>query len=181
MITLRAESRHPKGGQYVAAVVGRHPRWTFERDFVGRKSGNRHETTEADLDAPGLYEICNIDPKGHKYQQYVLLLDFGRRLTDIECAKQDAMRIARSLDDGLAISQIVRPSEDGRGYEILTAAQRRAADVARSVERIADECWAILQALPTQQAKRVLKELRSRLTPPTEPKPQPPVEPEATP
>lgn len=162
MITLSASSYGPESGQYIARVIGRHARWTFEREFIGRKTGKRHDVTEADIDTPGLYEVCSIDRKGRKEQRYVLLLDWSRGLTQITADKRDAMRIGRGLADGLAISQIAA-TDDGATYQILTPAQRRAADVARTVDKAAEECWQVLQALPLKFARRVVVSLRKRL------------------
>jgi hypothetical protein len=177
MITLTAKSEGTQGGQYVARLVGRHKTYTFEREFVGRKMGNRHERTEADLDTPGLYEVCDIDRRG-KSQRYVFILDVGHRLAEFDCEKREAMKVAKSLDDGMAFTQLVRATEDGTGYEVLTLAQakreQRRADVARSIDTASEECWAILQALPTREAKRVVAALKKRLNPQ-----EPPATPEA--
>ena len=174
MITLTAESEGTQGGQYIARLVGRHTTYTFEREFVGRKMGNRHERTEADLDAPGLYEICDVGRRG-KSQRYVFILDVGHRLGSFTCEKREAMKVAKSIDDGMAFTQLVRATEDGTGYEVLTPAQarreQRRADVARSVETASEECWAILQALPTREAKRVVAALKKRLKPEEPPAP----------
>lgn len=168
MITLVAQSAHSHGGQYIARLVGRHTRYTFEREFVGRKSGKRHERSEADLDSPGLYEVCDVNRAG-KNHRYVFILDVGHALVAFDCQRAEAMRVARSLDEGLAFTQVVRANAKGESYEVLSVAQakreQRQADVARSIEAATHECWGILQALPIREAKRVVLLLKKRLTP----------------
>ncbi len=60
MITLSASADFGKTGQYVARIVGRDSKFTFNREFIGRKFGKRNETSQADVDDPGLYECCDV-------------------------------------------------------------------------------------------------------------------------
>lgn len=170
MITLTAKAAYGQSGQYLARLVGRHPRYTFDREFVGRKTGDRHERSEADLDAAGLYEVCDIDAHASKQQRYILILDVGHRLAEFACERTEAMKIAKAVGVGIAFTELVRAAPDGSGYEILTVAQAKReaqrADVARTIQAISDECWTILQALPTREALRVVGELKKRVKPP---------------
>lgn len=58
MISFRADAAYGYGGkQFIARVTGRHPKFTFAYEFIGRKGGKRNEDCEADVDEPGLYVL----------------------------------------------------------------------------------------------------------------------------
>lgn len=172
MITLTAKSEtHDQSGQYVARLVGRHPKYTFERLFVGRKTGRRDESTEADVDEPGLYEIADIDRRGRKVPRYAVVVLDGTSLREVEVAKGDAMTVARGLDADIPLGSIVRLGDAGEIQvfgPVAAKREQRKADIAVTVDQAAAACWDVLQALPTREAKRVVADLRKRLTPATD-------------
>lgn len=107
MITLSASSDYGLSGQYIARITGRNTKYTFEREFIGRKCGKRNEMTEADVDDPGLYECCDIGRKKGKESRFVLVLEVEDELYKFTCDKSDAMTIAKELDSGRELDEIV--------------------------------------------------------------------------
>lgn len=113
MITLSASASYGSGGkQYIARIVGRNSKMTFEREFVGSKRGKRGEHSEADLDTPGLYECRDIGRKGDKEDRYVLLIevDVGAdepELLQFPCNKEDALKIGKAMDAGRKFPELV--------------------------------------------------------------------------
>jgi len=167
MITLTASAEFGHTGQYVARITGRDSKFTFAREFVGSKGGKRNEITTADIDEPGLYECRDVTRKGRN-DRYRLIVRRGDTLERLASDKADAMQIARALDEGRTIDQVVRLVEaegGGWAYEILSAAEAKRADVAQTIESATAACWEILQALPEVQAKKVLTALRAKVSP----------------
>jgi hypothetical protein len=67
MIELKAQSSaYGNNHQYCARITGRHPKFTFEREFIG--------FTCAYVDTPGLFVECDIDKKGRKDETYYVVL-----------------------------------------------------------------------------------------------------------
>lgn len=171
MLTLMAHSRDRSkdGKQYIALITGRHPSYTFNREWVGQKIGKRHEATQADIDEPGLYELGHVKKTG-KAPEYVLVLHVGQHLKQYPCSKQDAMKIGRALDKDIPFASIVKPNEDLSGVLILTPGlakkETAKADKSRTVQEAEDACWAILQALPANIANKVIVALKKKLKPP---------------
>jgi hypothetical protein len=166
-------------GQYLARITGRDPKYQFQRAFVGRKIGKRNDCTQATIDDPGLYEICDATKKG-KTHRFRVILAAGEGLDLRKITEAEALGIAKALGLGRTIDQIVRflpdeGSDTGR-YEILSAADAAKAQAAANKGDAEAQCWAILEALPALQAKKVLTALRLRLSPPrpkaTEAEPQ---------
>lgn len=98
-VTLTASARYGYGGkQYIAKIIGRDPKFTFQRDFVGRKGGKRNEDAEHQTDEPGLYVTCDIDRKGGRDETYVVVYDLpGFGITTCNVSREDAMELARDL------------------------------------------------------------------------------------
>lgn len=109
-ITLTASARYGYGGkQYVARITGRHSKFTFNREFLGRKEGKRNESSKFVTDEPGLYETRDIDSKGRADDTYLVLRDrknegFSKRT----CSKEEAMKLARFLEDGKSFEEAVQ-------------------------------------------------------------------------
>lgn len=106
MISLSSYSDFGHQGQYVALITGRNTSYTFERTFVGRKTGKRNEISEAHVDEPGLYECCNVGKKG-KSSIFYLVLNFGDTLDKLDIDRKDAMYIAKEMDKGRKLTDIV--------------------------------------------------------------------------
>jgi hypothetical protein len=172
MISLYASSDYGHTGQYIARLVGRDGKFTFRREFVGHKTGKRAEQTQADLDTPGLYECCSVTRKGKEWR-YRLLFEVAGELALVRVSKEDAMAIAKALDAGRELAQIVsveRVAAEGEEepkytYSLRSAAEARKAEAAQTREGAIAACWSALEALPTSEAKKVLAALRERLAP----------------
>lgn len=191
-ITLRADAKYGYGGrQYIAQITGRAPKVTFARQFVGIRYGKRNEETEHITDEVGLYELCNIDRKGNKDQRYRLVLSApaaaehrsvaedaeeeervdvaaesraaSEDLTVVRVDRSQAMAIAKRLDKGESLADFVRVAGEDE-ITILTAAQARKAAAAANVDEAVAACLAVLGSLPEREAKRVVSELRKRLS-----------------
>ncbi len=178
MITLRAETRcYSKKHQYIARIDGRDESYTFDRKFVGRKVGKNDTGSEADIDSPGLFEICNITTKGKKDQTYVVIIHVGEYLRQYDVSREEAMKIGKALGDGTDIKHVVKPNDDLTGVVIHTRKEadkaRKEADEALSVSQAFDKCWEIVQSLPVPTAKKVVAALTKRLKPQPPPEPKP--------
>jgi len=114
-ITLSASARFGFGGkQFVARVTGRHPKFTFQYEFMGRKEGKRGESTSVEVDDAGLYVTRDVDSKGRADDSFALVYT----KTDGELAKHwidksDAMKLAKRLDARDAIDW----TAEGTAYE----------------------------------------------------------------
>jgi hypothetical protein len=174
LITLTAQclynsSYPPKDAAkpYVARITGRAKgALMFERDFLGQGS--------VSIDEPGLYEVQHGLKKGGYSRSYIVVVQMpdGELRRSSNVGKEDAMSIAKRLDGGEQISDIAELSDprphDRRPEQLVyetcglrTKAQAKAATAAAA----ADQCMAILSALPEPQRKAVLAELRKRMAP----------------
>jgi hypothetical protein len=177
MIALTAESKsYGNNGQYIAHVTGKDSKYTYRREFIGRKS---ERYTTAYVYEPGLYEICDLDKKGRKEIELVVVLartaecpplsekadpDFVRLPID----EKDAVAIARRLSEGESLSEIVaveRASETGYKARIRDRREAKRASAAATVDSAIEHCWEVMQSLPEKEAKKVLAALKARVSP----------------
>ena len=106
MITLSAGARYGYGGkQFIARIVGRDAKFTFAREFVGRKGGKRGESSTADVDEPGLYETRDVGAKGNTDDRYCLILPHGGGLALQWIDKEGAMKVAREIQSGRDVTR----------------------------------------------------------------------------
>lgn len=179
-ISLAASASFGNGGkQFIARIVGRHPKFTFEREFIGRKGGKRNESSEAMVDDPGLYQVRDIGRKGNADDSYFVIDLLGDVVVkSLPLGQEEAMKIAKRLGDGESIGHICSlagrpsrtdPSRTVYDVEIVTARQAEKAEVAKTIDLAVDACWAVLASLPQKEAKKVLSALRERLNPPKPP------------
>ena len=168
MITLSASAAYGFGGkQFIARITGRHPKFTFAYEFIGRKGGKRNESTDADVDTPGLYITRDWTRKNVADDNFVLIIETADGdLKEIGVEKDDAMKIAKALDDGRPFATIVEFDTDGDCWRFVTPKQAEQAAVARTIDSATDACWAVLMALPEKEAKKVLAALKVRVSPP---------------
>ena len=104
-VTLTASAKYGYGGkQYIARITGRDSKFTFAREFVGSKSGKRREEAEYQTDEPGLYVTCDIDRKGSKDETYHVVEQDGGGVKSATCTREEAMRLAKLLDQGMAFA-----------------------------------------------------------------------------
>ena len=106
VIHLHAESKWGVSGQYIARIIGRAAKYTFNRSFVGSRSGKRREDTIYDTDEPGLFEVCDVTRHG-KSKGYFLILPFGDGLYLFRSDLEDAMAIAKRIDAHETLDSIV--------------------------------------------------------------------------
>ena len=125
-INLSASARYGYGGkQFVARISGRHPKFTFAYDFMGRKEGKRGESTSVDVDDVGLYITRDVDSKGRADDSYALVYEVEGQLRRMWIAKDWAMKLAKKLDAG----EIPDWSAEGLGGE-----ERKAKKAAAELE-----------------------------------------------
>lgn len=122
-LTFIASSDYDTAGkQFIARITGRDKKFTFAREFCGRRSGKRNDYTEAIVDDPGLYQIRSTTRKGNADEFRIVWVD-GETFTSTIIDESDAMTIAKSGDDDYTTlgrrAQIARHS-----YLIARAEQR---------------------------------------------------------
>lgn len=177
MIELVAVSKeYGNNRQYIARITGRHSKFVFEREFIGRKLDRR---TEALVDEPGCYEVTDLNKLGQKDSSYFFVLDTPSGLQSLITDAHDVAMVQKRIESGEQFCQIVQAIEqDGKWlYRILTKVQAKHASVATTVASATEHCWSVLQALPEKEAKAVLAALKLRVSP----KPVLVVEPSAEP
>jgi len=139
-VALQAWARYGYGGkQFIARITGRDPKFTFEREFLGRKGGKRGEDTEVDVDDPGLYETRDVDSKGRVSDAYHLIWQDTETLVWSSISKEEAMKIARDLQAH------ADPNKIGRAHQIkyLTEQVRVATEKMEADPASADEVLSI--------------------------------------
>jgi hypothetical protein len=181
-IELTVTSRcYGNSGQYIARITGRAEKYTYAREFVGRK---RDRDTSAIIDEPGIYEECDIDKKGRKDLTYVYVYARTAELPPltetsnphfgyVSLSESDVMQVTKRLDAGESLTDILAVALDGDGdgdrwygYTVRTKGEAKKASVAVTIDSATDACWAVLQALPEREAKKVLAALKLRVSPP---------------
>jgi len=105
-VTLSAESKYGFSGQYIARILGRAAKFQFNREFVGSKSGKRLDVSSYTTDEPGLYETCDVTKHG-KEKAYLIVMPWKDDLRKLASDTEDALAIAKRLDSGEALEQIV--------------------------------------------------------------------------
>jgi len=183
MITLTAESREWKNtGQYIARITGRAAKYTYAREFVGRKSGS---TSEALIDEPGIYEIGDIDKKGRKDPGFVIIVTRPAhcppktergdpQLIRFPASETDVMILTKRMDQGESLDEMVECTvsldpEAKYGYRVRGKGEAKRASTAATIEEAVEQCWQLLQAFPEREAKKVLAALKLRVSPRAEP------------
>jgi hypothetical protein len=175
-VTLNADVQYnprfaPSGAKkaYVARLRGRvSGAQTFEREFLG--SGT------VLIDEPGLYERQIGCKKGGADQYYHVVVDVDgelRKSTDV--GRETAMTIAKRMDGGEAIGEMVRltgrpsqrdPAVTVYDCELLTKSEAAKAVKGATVDTAIEACWQVLSLLPEKEAKKVLAALKVRVSPP---------------
>lgn len=107
MIKFTASADYGKSGQFVARITGRDSKFTFSREFVGRREGKRGETTVYETDETGIFEECSATKRGKDSEFWFAMMD-GERHIALKVDKADAMKAAKELDNGRAFDSIVR-------------------------------------------------------------------------
>lgn len=158
---------------YVAKITGRAKGAVkYAREFLGE------EATLVEGDE-GLYERQVGEKKGGYTRYYHVILshpDHGLiKSTDCE---QDLPKIAKLLDDGHAIEDIIeiqdlRPINDTVpeglwkfDVGVRNAAAAKKAAKSATIDSAIESCMEVLSLLPETEAKKVLTQLRKRVSPP---------------
>lgn len=98
-VELTAEAKYGyEGKQFVARITGRDAKFTFARQFLGRKGGKRGESTSVDVDETGLYVTRDIDRKGNADETFWLVYAVGSELYFLTVEATEAMGLAKALD-----------------------------------------------------------------------------------
>lgn len=105
-VKLSAESKYGFSGQYIAHILGRAAKVQFNREFVGNRWGKRNEGSSYETDEIGLYEECDVGKSG-KTKSYVLVLPWKDGLRKLYSDTNDALAIAKRLDDGERLEEFV--------------------------------------------------------------------------
>ena len=102
-ITLKASAAYGYGGkQFVARISGRDSKFTFNREFLGRKEGKRGDYTEFETDEPGLYETRDVDRKGDTTEEYFVVYPAANGIASAKIDKKEAMQLAKEIESGSA-------------------------------------------------------------------------------
>jgi hypothetical protein len=176
MITITASSNvFGESKQYIARITGRDPKFQLRREFVGRKTGKRNDTTEYSTDETGIYEDCDIDKKGRKDIGYWLVANAPAtgELIKTRANLEDVLAPAKRLDAGERLEDMIAltPRTDTADptkwtYSVRSQAEAKAAITGQTIETATEQCWQILQALPEREAKKVIAALKLRVSPP---------------
>lgn len=161
-ITLHASADYGFTGQYIAKLVGRAAKVQFNREFCGTKYGKRNECTSYTTDEPGLYETQNVTRKG-KTRKYWIVIEVNGKLEEYQTDLDDALAIAKRLEGGESLEEIILAEEDG--YTIRTKAEAKKALAADNLEEAVKAIQGILETLPEPLQRKALTELRKRLFP----------------
>jgi hypothetical protein len=183
-ITFTATADYGQTGHYIARILGRAPRVQFRREFLGRRSGKRNDISTALVDDPGLYEVVNATRKG-KDRDYWILLEFEGQLRQVRSDEDDFMTIAKRLDGGETLEQIVVFESVAREaqelekhpdwsktrlvYTIRNKAEVKQAIAAVTIDTAVHAIVAALEPLPAKMQKDALAAAKARLFPKAEP------------
>lgn len=100
-ITLSAEAGYNHAGkQFIARIKGRHPKFTFAYEFIGRKEGKRGDLTKAIVDEPGLYIERDVNNKGSITDTFYAVFPFDGKLHKLQITQEQAMGVASVLEAG---------------------------------------------------------------------------------
>jgi len=174
MITINVESKeYGNSKQYIAHITGRAAKFTFERNFVGRRSDR---FTSYSTDEAGLYENCDINRKGQKECGYLVVATApDGELVKMRSNLDEAMEIAKRMDAGEALESMIEiVGKEGAGwtYTLRTKSEAKAAISGQTIDSATEACWQIMQALPEREAKKVLAALKLRVSPPKPAQPE---------
>lgn len=170
-IKFVANSDFGQSGQYVAKLTGRAPRFTFAREFLGRRSGKRNDVTTAFVDEPCLIEVCDCTRKGKRHA-YSLVLEVEGELLEFGSDESDAMAIAKRLGDGESLTVIVaveRDADDSTGktwnYRICSKAESKGIARLRTEQESVELLARMLDGHSASSVRRILDGLRATLLP----------------
>lgn len=143
----------------------------FEREFFG----NECIVTEGD---EGLYERQRGDKKGGYTRWYPVIVSHHEHglIIDSDCDEVEVKKIAKLLDQGIDIADAVevtdlRESENTPGNWLFTAKARTASQASKAkksatIDSAIAECWSVLSLMPEAEQKKILAELKKRVSPP---------------
>lgn len=170
-IKFVANSDFGQSGQYVAKLTGRAPRFTFAREFIGRRSGKRNDVTTALVDEPCLVEVCDCTRKGKRHS-YSLVLEVEGELLEFGSDESDAMAIAKRLDAGESLDVILaveRDADDSTGkswaYRICSKAEAKGIARLRTEQESVELLARMLDGHSAASVRRILDGLKEVMLP----------------
>lgn len=99
-VTISASSDYNTAGkQFIRRITGRHPKFTFAGDFIGRRSGKRNDVSSATVDEEGLYQERDVTRKGATDSFALVWLDEGNLLKHY-IDEDEALALARQIGEG---------------------------------------------------------------------------------
>lgn len=143
----------------------------FDREFFGEEC----IVTEGD---EGLYERQRGDKKGGFTRWYPVIVSHEEHglIADFDADEVEVKKIAKLLDQGIDIADAVeitelRESENVPGTWLFTAKARTASQAAKAkksatIDSAIEDCWSVLSLMPEAEQKKILAELKKRVSPP---------------
>jgi hypothetical protein len=144
MITLRATNAEYRGTKKasIGRVTGRDPKWGLALEWVGQRSGGTD--VEHITDEPGLYQLRSYDRKGRQSEELTLVIPGpDGELREYGCPREEAMKVARELDAGRPLAEIVRATAASPLNRARAARAEHAAKLAVSRDKPMDERIAV--------------------------------------
>jgi hypothetical protein len=96
-VTLSASAKDYSGKQFVARIAGRDNKYTFQREFLGRKEG---KSVYVEVDEPGLYQERDVDSKGRVTDYYYIVYVVDGQASKARIEEDRAMAFAREIEAG---------------------------------------------------------------------------------
>jgi hypothetical protein len=104
-------------GQYIARIVG-----AVGADLIRRFVGEDQDgQTVADVDSPGLYELCDVTRERGAICRYEFVADVGGRQMSIGVCRGKAMQIAKAISQGRRMTVFC---DDGEGVARVSISAR---------------------------------------------------------
>lgn len=155
-VEMIARADYGQSGQYVARITGRDAKFTFAREFVGRKTGKRKEYAEVVTDQVGLYEICDKTRKGKECRYRVAVP--GPKDGELVLCKlslSHAMELATYLDSGYDVEDCLKIETREDGYVHVSLTDPSAVD---PWDYVIGETRKALQSLSPENREKFLTE-----------------------
>lgn len=142
----------------------------FDREFFGDEC----IVTEGD---EGLYERQRGDKKGGYTRWYPVIVSHPEHglIIDSDADEVEVKKIAKLLEQGIAIEDAVEVTElveskKAEGHWLFTAKARTASQASKvkksaTIDSAIEECWSVLSLMPEAEQKKVLVELKKRVSP----------------
>ena len=155
------------GKQFIARITGRNPKYTFEREFIGKKEDSKGKTTSVTIDEPGLYQTRDVDSKGRSDDTCYIVWRDGDKLVKDILDEEAAMAAANGSLTEEALNTIGRNllNTIGRNLNISWHEKELAAEESKDLEEIVDVDFPFASLEKRQKVSRrtLLEARRSEL------------------